>query len=140
MPDLAAKLMLNEGDKLTAMALDAGGDEGTHVLGEAEWGVWLRYDLMKEIGNPPINNMTDVYDALKAMKEKFRLPGGQSALVLTGFLKEDWGFEWGLMMPWTSGQGIYNLDGVYYTPDYSGKAVTLGAPEDTLVYYESARW
>lgn len=141
MPIWRQKLMLNEGDKLTAMALDAGGDEGTHVLGEAEWGVWLRYDLMKEIGNPPINNMTDVYNALKAMKEKFpTAPGGQSALVLTGFLKEDWGFEWGLMMPWTSGQGIYNLDGVYYTPDYSGKAVTLGAPEDTMVYYESARW
>ena len=141
MPIWRDKLMLDPEDKLTAMALDAGGDEGTHVLGEAEWGVWLRYDMMKEIGNPDINNMTDVYEALKAMKEKFpTTPDGQSSLVLTGFLKETWGFEWGLMMPWTSGQGIYNLDGVYYTPDYSGKAITLGAPEDTMVYYTAARW
>jgi putative aldouronate transport system substrate-binding protein len=135
------KQKLNVGGKLVAMALDAGCDDATQLLGQADWGVWMRYDLMKQIGNPEIKTMDDVFNALVKMKEQFPvISDGRKALVTTGFLKEDWGFEWGLMMPWTSGQGIYNLDGVYYTPDYSGKAITLGAPEDTLVYYQAARW
>ncbi len=125
---------------MSFLALDAGVDPRVAVLGEADWGVGARHDLLKSAGlDISLDDTEEWYQSMKTLVEMYPEVDGQPAVGIGGFLKEDWGYTWGMMMPWHSGQGIYLINGGGWYDD-EGNFTVLGSHEDEIMFYESAKF